>query len=288
MNQREAFQKAVTALQTIYEAREALQIADLLLEHLSGMSKIERILQGQEELGAQQVQALETALGALLQHKPLQYVTGESWFYGLRLNVNEQVLIPRPETEELVDWIIKETRHGSSAKDASKIILDIGTGSGCIAISLKKHLPTFRVMALELSTAALETARHNAQLNKVVVEFLQMDVLDPAQTAILPAVDIIVSNPPYVACSEQSAMQENVLRFEPHLALFVPDEDALRFYRVIAELGLQKLRPGGQLYFEINESRSHAVVQLLQQKGFGSVVLKKDLFGKDRMVKAKA
>jgi release factor glutamine methyltransferase len=223
---------------------------------------------------------------ALLKQQPVQYVTGTAWFYGMELMVNPQVLIPRPETEELVEWIVNDVRMVRQLADADMRMLDIGTGSGCIPLALKKELPAADVWGIDVSPGALETAKANATQQQLDVRFEQVNVLDEQATATLPFFDVIVSNPPYIKQSEHTSMQQQVLAYEPALALFVPDEDALLFYRVIAALAKHKLARGGSLYFEINEALGNEVVELLKATGYKDVTLKQDIFGKDRMVKA--
>jgi release factor glutamine methyltransferase len=201
----------------------------------------------------------------------------------MELLVNPHVLIPRPETEELVEWMVNDVRICGYADVR---MLDIGTGSGCIPLALKKELPAASVWGIDVSAGAVETAKANAVQQQLEVHFEEVNVLDEQATAALPVFDFIVSNPPYIKYSEHAGMQQQVLAYEPSLALFVPDEDALLFYRVIATLAKKKLAPGGSLYFEINEALGNEVVELLKAAGFKEVVLKQDIFGKDRMVKA--
>jgi release factor glutamine methyltransferase len=214
--------------------------------------------------------------------KPLQYVLGRADFYGLKFNVNGNVLIPRPETEELVHLIIKDIKAGGE-KNLS--ILDIGTGSGCIAISLKKHLPFADVSAVDVSEKVLELARLNAEQNNTVINFLQQDILSETTSVYPSSIDIIVSNPPYVRISEKDEMEKNVLDHEPHLALFVENDDALLFYRKIADHALKMLRPGGRLYFEINAFLGPETRDLIVEKGFKNVELIKDINGKNRILR---
>jgi len=270
-----AFTLIVHTLEPLQGAREAANIAHILMEHLTGMSKMDRIIYKDRPF-LQEAQ-LQTSLNALLQHQPIQYVIGKSWFYGLELMVNSHVLIPRPETEELVEWIVKD------AKTPVKI-LDIGTGSGAIPLALKKELPQAEVWSVDISEGALEVASANAVQLNLDVHFEQIDILSPAPQ--LPSFDIIVSNPPYIRESEQADMEEQVVSYEPRIALFVPDHDALLFYRQIGLLALDKLTAGGRLYFEINEAFGKEVVVLLEEQGFIDVVLKQDIYGKDRMVRA--
>ncbi|HEY1163761.1 MAG TPA: peptide chain release factor N(5)-glutamine methyltransferase [Chitinophaga sp.] len=283
MNIQSAFTYITQAIAPLYEAREAANIAHLVLEHITGLSKLDRIVYKDSTLEPGQQAGLEQAVAALLEQQPVQYVTGTAWFYGMELMVNPQVLIPRPETEELVEWIVSDVRMGGSA---DMRMLDIGTGSGCIPLALKKELPAAGVWGIDVSEGALETAKANATQQQLDVRFEQVNVLDEQATAVLPFFDIIVSNPPYIRQSEHTGMQQQVLAYEPSLALFVPDEDALLFYRVIAVLAKHKLTKGGSLYFEINEALGNEVVELLKTAGYKDVTLKQDIFGKDRMVKA--
>lgn len=278
-----AFTQLVSSLTPIQGQREAANVAHIVMEHVTGLSKMDRIVYKDKELTPKQSVQIEKALGALLAHQPVQYVTGSSWFYGMELQVNAHVLIPRPETEELVEWIVQDVR---GSKLPGRKILDIGTGSGAIPIALKKELPTAVVWAVDVSAGALGTAVANAQQQKMDIHFQEMDILDTEATLTLPMFDIIVSNPPYICEREQVDMQEQVVAYEPSIALFVPDDDALLFYRQIGLLGKKKLLPGGALYFEINEAFGKETAQLLTAQGYAAVEVKKDLFGKDRMVKA--
>lgn len=278
-----AFTQIITSLAPIHDQREAGNIAHIVMEHITGLSKMDRIVYKEKELTDQQSAQLEVALQALLEHQPVQYVTGSSWFYGMELQVNANVLIPRPETEELVEWIVQDVRD---SKLLNRRILDIGTGSGAIPLALKKELPAATVWALDVSPGALDTARANAQQQKLDVHFEQVDILDITAAGSLPMFDIIVSNPPYICQRERTDMQEQVVAYEPSIALFVPDEDALLFYRQIGLLAKEKLNPGGALYFEINEAFGKETAELLREQGYINVEVRKDLFGKDRMVKA--
>lgn len=225
------------------------------------------------------------AIKDLKTEKPLQYVLGTADFYGLKLKVNEHVLIPRPETEELVHLIIND--YKTQSLQAPLRFLDIGTGSGCIPISLKKHLPRVTVIAMDVSPAALEVAQQNAQLNTTEVLFVQDDILNPTVISKEEAFDVIVSNPPYIKASESELMEKNVLAYEPHLALFVNDDDSLLFYRAIADFALNKLKPGGSLYFEINAALGNETRQLIESKGFKNVTLLKDMSNKNRILRGK-
>lgn len=299
-----------TALLSYYDIREAAQICDWVLEHVSGKRRIDRLIDKEAVLTADQQLRLAQILAELQSHRPIQYVLGEAWFAGMQFFVNEAVLIPRPETEELVEWMVEDmlnaerlTRNAeqgtenneyrtsniehriSNNKQRIKNILDIGTGSGCIPISLAKKLPHCSVTAIDVSEAALRVARKNATDLTAEVLFQQTDFLDESQWLHLPVVDLIVSNPPYIKVAEQETMARHVLDFEPSLALFVPDEDALLFYRKIAQFGKTHLREGGAVFVEINEALGKETVNLFEQLGY-TVMLRKDLQGKDRMIKA--
>lgn len=232
-------------------------------------------------LTTSQQQHLDQALQRLIQQEPIQYIIGFSEFMGLSIQVTHEVLIPRPETEELVLWILEDLKQ---IEKPTIRILDIGTGSGCIAIALAKQLPQAEVYALDISKKALEVAQKNAQLHGVEIQFLDVNVLEVS--TLNKKFDIIVSNPPYVTPSEKSAMQANVLNFEPHTALFVPENQPLLFYDAICRLAISDLASGGQLYLEINEAYGLPLIELLTRYNFTSYYLKKDLYGKDRMVKA--
>ena len=215
----------------------------------------------------------------LLQYEPIQYIIGKTEFYGLPFSVNNNVLIPRPETEELVELILNNTDRNKELT-----ILDIGTGSGAIAISLAYHLPNANIEAWDISPKALDTASENARINDVKVNFQEVDVLDNITSS--QTYDIIVSNPPYVLEEEKAEMEKNVLDYEPHLALFVPNHDALRFYRRIAQIGKQLLNPSGMLYYEINRAKGEETKDMLLKMGYQNIEVIKDIFGNDRIAKA--
>ncbi|MEM8907931.1 MAG: peptide chain release factor N(5)-glutamine methyltransferase [Bacteroidota bacterium] len=238
-----AYRDLVQVLQTIYDPGEAQSIARIFFEDRFRIYRFDR----EAVLSAEQVQALVTAQKRLLQHEPLQYILGTADFFGLKLKVNPAVLIPRPETEELVDWIL--TAHAESS-NASLNVLDIGTGSACIPIVLKKQHPQWQVQALELSAAALEVARENAQKYDLSITFWEGSALESQAWDLLEMQDIIVSNPPYIPPREKPLMPQQVIAFEPELALFVDNDDPLLFYRRIAEEAQKKLRLQGWLYYE--------------------------------------
>jgi release factor glutamine methyltransferase len=281
MTIQEARIHSIGQLQTIYEEGEAVSISEWLIENLSGLKKTDRAFQKEKELSTEQQVQFNTWLLALLDHEPIQYVLNEAWFCGLKLYVDKNVLIPRPETEELVEWIISNCRFPVD----ELAILDIGSGSGCIPIALKRRIRKAEVWSCDVSNGALEVAKRNAVTLGTDVSFLLLDFLDKQQWKKLPAVGIIVSNPPYVPQNEKNKMQPNVVRYEPATALFVPDNDPLVFYKAISEFGKQKLNPGGVIYMEIHEDLGQATISLFESGGY-SVELKKDMQGKDRMIRA--
>jgi release factor glutamine methyltransferase len=267
-----------SSLEGKYPTEEVISFFNWLCESYLFLKRAEIPLELKRSLTEEEQSLFDNALCQLEKDVPIQYILGETEFYGLKFRLTPDVLIPRPETEELVDWIIKETAPGKIS------ILDIGTGSGCIAINLAKHFPDAKVFAIDISSKALAVAEENARLNQVQVDFFQVDVLNDAIPDKLW--DVIVSNPPYVRNSEKEKMQANVLDYEPHTALFVTDEEPLLFYRKIAEISKTHLVPNGSLYFEINEAYGMEVIKLLEALAYNKVKLKKDFFGKDRMVSA--
>ncbi|GAB3930523.1 peptide chain release factor N(5)-glutamine methyltransferase [Mucilaginibacter myungsuensis] len=269
------------SLGDIYNASEAEALTLLVLSEILDISKASLKAFPEKELTDRQSAKFEGILTELNTGKPVQYILGQTEFYGLPFNVNPSVLIPRPETEELVDWILTGAKTSSP-----KTILDIGTGSGCIAISLKKSLRDADTFAIDISPTALATASSNAELNEVDINFIQADILNFDRSVQLSKFDIIVSNPPYVTGIDKQQMHNNVTDFEPHVALFVPNNDPLLFYKAIADFALEYLRPNGQLYFEINENYGSETADMLSSKGFVDIELRKDLPGRDRMIKA--
>lgn len=269
------------ALTAIYPEQEATAIARQVLEHVLQKSRLALSLEREAEVNPSDSEKIEQILQRLLRHEPLQYVLGVAHFYGLELLVDERVLIPRPETEELVDLVVKEHRARQSLQ-----VLDICAGSGCIPLALAANLATSNVYGLELSEGALQVARANAAKYNLPVEWLHQDVFEAIQKIAPHSLDIITSNPPYVLEREKQDMRANVLQFEPHLALFVPNEEALKYYKRIADVAAELLKKGGKLYFEINEKYGIGVKELLQKAGFSEIDVLKDLFGKDRIVRA--
>lgn len=274
----EVRRKYLQELQREYPEREILSFFNLLTEKYLKMSRLQVALAPEKELTVAEELDFQEALRRLNFHEPIQYIIGEAFFYGMDFKVNKNVLIPRPETEELVEWILAD----ADSKEEMQI-LDIGTGSGCIAIALAKHLPQARVTAIDVSEAALELARQNAGKHGTQVNFIQQDILKAKK--LFSSYDIIVSNPPYVRKLEKAEMHKNVLLHEPDTALYVEDGNPLVFYEKITLLAKQQLSSEGILYFEINESLGAETSKFLTENSF-NLTLKKDIFGKDRIIKA--
>ena len=277
-------------LSSLYEEQEIESFFYIILEKLHGLKRIDLALNPQTVMDGAHLKQWKNIVSELKKQRPVQYILGETEFYGLRFLVNENTLIPRPETEELVELIIESTNY--ELRNTKLKVLDIGTGSGCIAISLAKHLPTSEVFAIDVSEEALAVAKKNSELNDVKVNYINVDILkinDLKELAthnpqLATKFDIIVSNPPYVRNLEKDEIKPNVLEYEPHLALFVDDIDPLLFYRKIAELAIKNLNPNGKLYFEINQYLGKETIKLLEDFGFRNVELKKDIYGNDRMI----
>ncbi|MDB5158200.1 MAG: prmC [Mucilaginibacter sp.] len=267
----------------IYDAQETEAITLMVLTEILKSSKATIKAFPENELTLTQQEGMDSILTQLKTGKPLQYALGYAEFYGLKFMVTPATLIPRPETEELVEWLIKSV---SSRQWAVSNVLDIGTGSGCIAISLKKNLPATQVSAIDISPEALNIAKENALLNDVKVSFIQADILNLKSEIEISKFEIIVSNPPYVTLDDKKQMHTNVTDFEPHTALFVPEDDPLLFYRAIADFALTNLSENGLLFFEINESLGKETMELLADKGFKDIELRQDLSGRDRMIRA--
>jgi release factor glutamine methyltransferase len=284
-------------LQEVYEESEAKNIADLLIEHITSLSKNERLSRNEYEITPEQELAFRDDLQRLLKHEPIQYLMNKSWFYGLELFVDPSVLIPRPETEELVEWVINDikasgldvfTRDMAGADKTNLLkILDVGTGSGCIALALKKAMPKAEIWGCDMSEEALNVARRNGSALHIRVDFQGLNFLDPEQQRQLPTVNILVSNPPYIPIKDKQLMDRNVVEHEPHLALFVPNDDPLVFYRALAKFGMHRLYENGSIYMEIHEDLGSQVTDLFKEEGYFSVEVKKDMQGKNRMVKVK-
>jgi len=271
----------ISSLVDYYPETEVNSFFYMLTLHILNMRRIDVSLNYGIEVSNNDKVKFQNAIERLKNHEPIQYIIEKTEFYDLPFKVSNNVLIPRPETEELVDWIISKFK----SQKAKIRILDIGTGSGCIAISLAKQLPDCKIVALDVSSEALKVAKENAKLNDVEIEFIEADILNWNSKLDNLKFDVIVSNPPYVRALEKNKMRKNVLDFEPYLALFVEDEDSLLFYRKITQLASKILKPKGQLYFEVNEYLGKEMVKLLSENHFEEIELKSDIFRKDRMIK---
>ncbi len=285
----------VDSITELYPSEEVQSFFQLLSEEYIGMSRIDIALDPDRSISEENISNFEKAIERLKNFEPIQYILGETEFYGLPFKVDENVLIPRPETEELVSWVISDFSSDNYRNQISDFrILDIGTGSGCIAITLASKLPEADITAIDISVEALEVAKQNASLNKVNVDFKKVDILNSDNWSLLSCqarhdkleFDVIVSNPPYVRELDKKLMEPNVVKYEPATALFVKDDDPLLFYRKIAQFGKKYLKYTGILFFEINEYLGEKMLKLLKEEGYSEIEIKKDIFGKDRMIKA--
>ena len=280
------------SLKLLYPTSEIDSFFFLILEEYMDLKRIDVVLKSDFYLDKKSLNLMQIATKQLEQEIPIQYIIGKTEFFGLPFNINKEVLIPRPETEELVEQVLKEvsltkickTTTDETTNEKQLKILDIGTGSGCIAISLKKQLPSSKTSAMDVSDEALRIAKKNAVLNKVDINFIHLDILKTNNLDQL--YDVIVSNPPYVRELEKKEMKNNVLNNEPHLALFVDNKNPLLFYNKIAELAENFLTKNGQIHFEINQYLGKETIKLLAEKGFKNIQLKKDIFGNDRIISA--
>lgn len=286
MTVQEAKQRLLFQLKNLYDEREAGNITDWVLEHITGWNKIDRVIQKDHPLSPHQKITLEKHIAELTSHKPVQYVLGEAWFAGMKFFVNENTLIPRPETEELVELVSKNELSGLPSVN-SYTLLDIGTGSGCIPLSIKKKWPGLSVISCDISKDAIEVARYNSRTHQLPVDFRVMDFLDENCWSQLPEVNCIVSNPPYIPLSDKETMDNNVVMYEPWLALFVENEEPLIFYEAIAKFASSKLGSHGGIYVETHESNASRVQQLFTQHGLLQATIQKDMQGKERFVWAR-
>ncbi|MDE3185427.1 MAG: peptide chain release factor N(5)-glutamine methyltransferase [Bacteroidota bacterium] len=277
MTTEKAYIDFVKSLKTIYDKREADNIADWIFEKITGSKRLERRFKRNNELKESEIWQLQNYLKELLQHKPVQYVLQEAWFYKMKFFVNGNVLIPRPETEELVEWIINDASKPTN-------IIDIGTGSGCIGIALKKELPRANVTAIDRSEKALEVAKINSIELNAEINFLQINFLKEEEWKSLQKYDLIVSNPPYIPIKEKEKLAKNVTEYEPGLALFVENNDPYIFYKKIAEFSKTHLKSNGKIYVEVHEDFAKEVKTIFVNAGF-EVEIKKDIYGKERMIK---
>jgi len=278
----DANRQLISSLGTIYDDREASSIASLVMEKLTGASKSLRVIHKLNEVPEEQEILFRKWFEELMLNRPVQYVLGEAWFSGLRFYVDERVLIPRPETEELVAWVLEDLE---SLLTEDFKILDIGTGTGCIPVSIGKKRKDLRLLACDFSIPALEVARKNSQDNQVPIEFIYADMLSNSSWDLIPAINMIISNPPYIPGQQRAVLDKHVRNFEPAIALFVPDEDPIVFYKQIGLLAKKKLIGGGKVFLETHHDYSKAVLTWYQENGF-TVELRKDLSGKNRMIRA--
>lgn len=276
---KELYRNFLVQLQKIYSLSEATLITDWVFEKKASLKRSDILKNPEKEISATANRLIQNALQDLLSHKPVQYVLGEAWFYSMKLKVNEHVLVPRPETEELVEQLIKDRK----SKLTDPAILDIGTGSGCIPIAIKKHLPASKVTSIDISEKALALAKENDAIYNTHISFIQLDFVDEKSWVELGMFEIIISNPPYIPANEKEKLEKNVTDFEPHLALFVPDNSPLIFYEKIAAFGRNHLLPNGKIYLETHEDYARQTAALFQHH-YQTVVIKKDMYGRERMV----
>ena len=286
MTTEQSYNDFLKLLIPLYESREAANITDWVFENVTGLKRLERSINKNVELEEVYALQLKNYLEELLQHKPVQYVLQQAWFYKMKFFVNEHVLIPRPETEELVEWIVEDVqRLKYDVLNGEFKLLDIGTGSGCIAISIKKELKNIEATAIDVSEEALSVAKKNANNQNTQIEFLKIDFLDESQWNQLGNYDVIVSNPPYIPEIEKEKLSKNVKSFEPGIALFVRDNDPFIFYEKIAKFAQSHLKLNGKIFVEIHEEYASQVEQIFSGYNFKTEI-KEDMYGKKRMIKA--
>jgi len=283
MTTEQCYNDFLNQLTSIYEKREAANITDWVFENITGFKRLERSMNRNVELEKGATEKLQKYLVELLQHKPVQYVLNEAWFYKMKFYVNEHVLIPRPETEELVEWLINEIKN-SKQKDEFKI-LDIGTGSGCIAVTIKKELENIDIIAIDISKEALKVANKNAGALKAKINFVQIDFLNESLWGSLHIYDVIVSNPPYIPENEKEKLAKNVTGFEPAIALFVENNNPFIFYEKIAKFAQSHLKLNGKIFVEIHEEYSKEVPKIFSDYNFKTQI-REDIYGRERMLQA--
>lgn len=283
MTIQEGKQLIINSIGSLYHERESSNIASILMEWITGYAKIDQLLNKSISLNEEEYILLQKSVHQLSTGEPIQYIMGEAWFMGMPFKVTSNTLIPRPETEELVAWILADL---ASQAPSPLLVLEIGTGTGCIPVSLKKNAPYLLIESIDINKAAVLTATENALLLETPIEFTEMDFLDEGNWKKFMPFHIIVSNPPYIKESEKASMHPNVLEFEPAMALFVPDNDAVIFYKKIKLFSEKWLLPNGTIYFEINEQHAKEVMSLFEENIY-HVELKKDMQGKDRMIKVR-
>ncbi len=276
---KELYRNFLVQLQKIYSLGEATSITDWVFEKMASLKRSDILKNPEKKISPAADELIQNTLQQLLLHKPIQYVLGEAWFYRMKIKVNEHVLIPRPETEEMVEQLITDRK----SKLTDPAILDIGTGSGCIPIAIKKNLPASKLTAIDVSKDALTLAKKNATLHNAHINFMELDFLEEKNWSALGMFDIIISNPPYIPINEKEKLDKNVTAFEPHLALFVPDRSPLIFYEKIAAFGRDHLLPNGNIYLETHEDYAKETAALFHNN-YQTVMIKKDMYGKERMI----
>jgi release factor glutamine methyltransferase len=286
MTTEQCYNDFLNQLTSIYEKREAANITDWVFENITGFKRLERNLNRNVELEIGKVQKLKNNLEELLQHKPVQYVLNEAWFYKMKFYVNENVLIPRPETEEIVEWIVEDVRSLKyDVRYREFKVLEIGTGSGCIAVSIKKELENIDITAIDISEEALKVANKNAEALHTKINFLQINFLNENLWNSLQLYDAIVSNPPYIPENEKEKLAKNVTEFEPAIALFVENNNPFIFYEKIAKFARSHLEPNGKIFVEIHEEYSKEVQKIFSARNFKTQI-RKDIYRRERMLQA--
>ncbi len=284
MTNKQIYRQYLHQLEHIYSSLEAMTITDWIFDTVAGVKRSDLIKNPDQVVESIIILELNTCLNELMQHKPIQYILGEAWFFKMKFKVNDQVLIPRPETEELVQLVIDDYNNKKYIKESEKklSILDIGTGSGCIATALKNNLTNSIIHAIDVSKGALEIAKENALNHKAEINFTEIDFLNEKTWHQLPNIDIIISNPPYIPVQEKKTLDKNVTQYEPNLALFVRDSSPFIFYEKIAVFGKKNLLPNGKIFVEFHEDFAIQTAAIF--KDDYRVEIKKDIFGKDRML----
>lgn len=281
---KEAYHNLIKTLTPLYGNRESSNISDWVIEHLTGWDRSKRLIYHDALLEEKQLEKFQSFKIELLNGRPVQYVLGESWFAGMAFFVDERVLIPRPETEELVDFITKKYLSVKHSKESRFKLLDIGTGSGCIAIALKKTFPLWEIHAIDDSQGALDVASINAEKHSCPIHFTKADITLDIENETIPSFEVIVSNPPYIPLSDMIEMEDHVLKFEPHQALFVTNNDPLQFYKKIISFSMHHLLRGGMLFFETHSDYANEVANLLEENDFEQIEIKQDFQGRERIV----